>query len=921
MHKIKVVLSALLLVIVFSLSGQNKQLDSLYSVLENHPSEDTIRVDLLTTICYYEYTSQPEKNKAHAEEALKISKKLNYENGSGGAYKYLSLYYLVSGDYELATRYGLEMLKAFESVANYSGIGRSYAVLGAIHHDNNDFEKSLEYGIKALEIHQRINSKLDIGYDYNGLASLYQEAKNYPKALEYHLKALKIREEIKDENGLGQTYNNLGLIYSVEKNYSKAIEYIEKAIPVSEKLNNKYRLSSNYGNLGEIYTITGNYNKAESYLLKALGLAKDLRHKRLLEETYEDLSALEIARGKYERALEYTNAHHQYKDSIYTEEKSKQLLETETRFETEKKDQLISIQKSKQFYLLIGLLALVITSAIIYILQRVNNKKIKKLLEVQKSLNKKLQESDQLRSRFFANISHEFRTPLTLIQTPIEEKLGSSSLLPSEEESFRLIKRNANRLLALVNQLLDLSKLEANSMNLHIQQGDLNKFITTVVASFDSIALSKEIIFDKKIDLTNLSESWYDPDKLEKITNYVLFNAFKFTPSGGKVSLAISSDGSDLKMNVTDTGKGISKKEQEYIFSPFYQSKQVGDEGQPGTGLGLALVKELVNLHNGTINLISKENQGTTITITLPIIKERFNNNELAKPIISSTIALQPENQKIYPLIDDELDNSMEQELSANDSILIVEDNEDLRNYISSLLEDQFTTLTARDGEEAFSIATDQVPNLIISDVMMPKLNGISLTEKIKSDQRTNHIPIVLLTAKADEDSRVDGFKVGADDYLSKPFSAKELRARIANLIEQRKKLALKYKAEISNATIAPTTQEASLGEKFLLKAKQIVDNNIGNSGFGVEQMAEEIHLSRAQLFRKLKAIAGISPNEFINDIRLNKAAELIRIKADGLTQISYSVGYSEQSYFAKRFRKKFGVTPSEYQAKHAERE
>ncbi len=244
----------------------------------------------------------------------------------------------------------------------------------------------------------------------------------------------------------------------------------------------------------------------------------------------------------------------------------------------------------------------------------------------------------------------------------------------------------------------------------------------------------------------------------------------------------------------------------------------------------------------------------------------------------------------------------------------MVEDNNDLSNFISINLSDSYLILTAKNGEEGLAIAVNSLPSLIISDVMMPQLDGFHFAQKLKSDERTCHIPVILLTAKADLESRLEGLETGADDYLSKPFSTAELRARIKNLIEQRKRLASYYRANLN--TLRPSSHGASLDEKFLQKVKEIVEKNIGNTSFGVEQMAAEVNLSRAQLFRKLKAITGLSPNEFINDIRLEKAAALIRAKADILTQIGYSVGYNEQSYFAKRFRKKFGVSPKEFAAK-----
>jgi YesN/AraC family two-component response regulator len=262
--------------------------------------------------------------------------------------------------------------------------------------------------------------------------------------------------------------------------------------------------------------------------------------------------------------------------------------------------------------------------------------------------------------------------------------------------------------------------------------------------------------------------------------------------------------------------------------------------------------------------------------------------------------------------MDEATDSEDFDEEIQGDSILIVEDNPDLRSFIGGYFQHQFIILNASDGEEGLAIATNKIPTLVISDVMMPKMNGIQLASKLKGDERTSHIPIILLTAKTDGESRIEGLKTGVDDYLAKPFSAEELGVRVNNLIEQRKKLAKKY-SNSANIIPEPPPLEASIDDKFMMRAKKVVDASIGDASFGVEKFAEEMHLSRAQLFRKIKALRGISPTEFITNIRLQKAADLIRAKADTLTQISYSVGFNEQSYFAKRFRKKFGVSPSEY--------
>ncbi|MCF0072895.1 ATP-binding protein [Dyadobacter sp. CY261] len=524
-----------------------------------------------------------------------------------------------------------------------------------------------------------------------------------------------------------------------------------------------------------------------------------------------------------------------------------------------------------------------------------------------------LKEMDRIKSRFFANLSHEFRTPLTLILTPLEEQIKKTP--PAEREGLLIMKRYASRLAELVNQLLNLSRLEAGKMELRIRQGDLAQFLYILATSFESLAQHKQIKFTNNQDLHGHS-FWFDADKLEKIVINLLSNAFKFTPSRGEVVFSAymieKEDRNWLQIKVSDTGQGIAPGEQERIFESFYQSRQTVEDHQGGTGLGLALVKELVNLHHGHIALQSEVGKGTTFTVALAVDREAYSPDQIVdlpmeefsaetanavNEMATEVLAENPEKEVQYP--------------EQRDSILIVEDNPELRNYMAKQLESEFTVYTAADGTAGLDEAKRMMPGLIISDLMMPGLDGMELTSRVKSDERTSHIPVILLTAKGGQESRIDGLKTGADDYLIKPFSMEELSVRVRNLILLRKRLADKYRERIR--VHVTSSEEMSIDDRFLLKAKEIVEANMEDVSFSVEKMSEEMSLSRTQLLRKLKALTGLAPNDFIRDLRLQKAAELIRQKADTITQIGYAVGFNDQSYFSKCFKKEFGETPTEY--------
>ncbi|HET6541290.1 MAG TPA: ATP-binding protein, partial [Chryseolinea sp.] len=815
MNRISIAL--LFLLVSYGSWSQNKKLDSLYSVLQNHPQEDTLRAWLLVSICYYEYTSDNEKNKILAKEALTISRKINYKKGIGMALKYHALYYWVNGNYEQAMVYAIEMLKVFEGTSDKLGLSQAYNLLGLIYHRSNDLDKAERYYLKALAVRQSAGFKKDVAYSYNSLGALCLNQAKYDEAIAYFHKSLEIRKQINDVEALSQSYGNLAATYLAKKEYAKSLEYFQQVFQLLKNSNNKYRIADNLSALGEVYIHLKNYRLADSCLLKAETLAKGMRHKEVLVDTYGRLRLLENSRSRFKSAMDYSELMHSYKDSIYNEKKVKQIAEVEALYESEKKDRKIfaleqqeRLQNIKETYFLMGLFVIVLTFLIIYLLQRSHNKKIGSFSKIQKSLILKLQETDQLKSKFFANISHEFRTPLSLILAPVEEKLLSGNLINADKESFTLIRRSATRLLSLINQLLDLSKLEAGKMELRVQKGNLKTFIAELAASFDSLADHREIRF-LKCFAADFEESWYDRDKLEKIINNLLSNAFKFTSPGGTVELTVStlSGSEELNLRVADTGKGIPPEDLPNIFSPFFQSKYTADDGQPGTGLGLSLVHELVKLYGGSISLESILNVGTAFFVTLPITENRFPPSSFSERVHTEDTTRALPAEIITQDAPRAGEGNGEASVQKEDVILIIEDSDDLRNFISGNLSDLFHTAVAKNGEEGLEMAINHLPSLIISDVMMPELDGLRFAQKIKSDERTCHIPVILLTAKADLESRLEGLETGADDYISKPFSTTELRVRIKNLIEQRKKLAIKYRARLNAPS--PVSYEPSM--------------------------------------------------------------------------------------------------------------
>lgn len=529
---------------------------------------------------------------------------------------------------------------------------------------------------------------------------------------------------------------------------------------------------------------------------------------------------------------------------------------------------------------------------------------------LQRQANQKLRELDRLKSRFFTNISHEFRTPLTIIS-------GMADLLLKDQKKWaikagNIIQRNNQILLNLINQILDLRKLESGKSALELIQSDVITYLHYIIESFQSLAERKNIeLFFQHDESEAILD--YDPNKLLWIISNLLSNAIKFTPMGGhifvEVSLAKTEMKSYLIIQVKDTGIGISASELPYIFDRFYK---VNDEAyqQPGTGIGLALSKELIKLMNGKIEVESQVNQGSVFTLKIPISREATIVVE-RDAISYQTIDKRVQIMNLLPLEPQPSSSLPAYTLPQLPSLLIVEDSEEVGQYLITCLEDHFQLEWAKDGHEGIEKAIDQVPDIILSDVMMPRKNGFVLCQTLKLDQRTSHIPIVLLTAKADMESRIEGLERGADAYLAKPFNEKELLVSLQKLIEIRRRLQERY----SSLEIPQTSEDPALQaeDAFMGSVRKAVEQHIDDENFGAPELARALGMSRSSLYAKLKALTDRSPALLIRSIRLSRAKALLQNTDLNITQVAFEVGFHNLSYFSRCFSQEFGITPKQF--------
>jgi signal transduction histidine kinase/ligand-binding sensor domain-containing protein/DNA-binding response OmpR family regulator len=529
-----------------------------------------------------------------------------------------------------------------------------------------------------------------------------------------------------------------------------------------------------------------------------------------------------------------------------------------------------------------------------------------------KEMTQKVHEADQMKLRFFTNISHEFRTPLTLILGPIEKMLSNEKQNEETKGQLKLMHRNSLRLLRLVNEIMDFRKIELGRMKLRVSKNDFAAFVHEIYFSFNEVAKRNNIEY-----LFHCSQSgitgWFDRDKIEKILYNLISNAFKFTPPGGKIEVLAEEQNGMGILHVRDNGRGISKENLEKIFDRFFQVEKSGNPAWSGSGIGLSYTKNLIDIHRGTIDVESEKWHGTTFKVTIPLKKSTFSTDELV-----DSVSVTKENfiTPLRTLSDFEIENETNISEGGRDSgekprVLIIEDNADVRKYIIDEINRDYKVVEAENGKEGLEIAKKQNFDLIVSDIMMPEMDGLELCEKIKTDLNTSHIPVILLTARTSDDYRLKGLKLGADDYVFKPFNATVLCARIQNLIENRKLLKQRYSKDL---TLTPKDVTlTSPDEKFLTKTLDIIEKYISDSNFNVDKLVAEIGMSRSVYYRKLKNLTGQSANDFIKTIRLKRAAQILQQNKFTISEVSYEVGFNDPQYFSKCFHRHFGKTPTQY--------
>lgn len=807
------------------------------------------------------------------QKSQQLFKQLGDGLNEGWSVAYQGFIYATLGDYKEAEKYHLEHLRLSKKYNIKRSISGAYGNLGSVYNRMGDIQKSITYWKEGIRRSKEIGLPEYASVGTGNLINIYINQGQYAEAKKYleeyktvtkQFSTPKYSRNFLMDIHLWQCQIDYGL-----KKYAKALKECEDCLKIHNK--NNWELDTDL--LYSLYQINKKLNR------NAKALAYFEKYQIEIDDKKENEARAEIQNIIFNNQL--------VSDSI-AQAQEKELLNATYQEGLRKKN------REKNLFLAIGILVLLTAIAYFIISKKYANKERKRLKEI-----------NQLKNALFTNITHEFRTPLTVIKGMTETLKTNFNNKQTEnvENSLELIERNSNNLLHLVNEMLDLAKLESGNMTLDLVQSNVIPFLKYLCESFTSYAEDHNINLTIYAEIDELIMD-FDGNKLTSVVSNLISNAIKFTPEHGKIIVHINQVFQNkqpyLCIKVKDTGIGISKDKLFTIFNRFYQADATTKRAHEGTGIGLALTKELVDLMHGKIKVESKVNKGSEFCITIPVTTNAKKVNTItSNPLITvpkanittNQIEQTPETDSQLPLV------------------LIIEDNLDVAHYLKTCLTNTHKTIHAVNGQQGIDMALEAIPDVIICDVMMPKKDGFEVCKTLKTDNRTDHIPIIILTAKATTDDRLKGLSCGADAYLAKPFNKEELFTRLNQLVALRKTLIEKIEDDGFFNILKKRKKDPKL--QFVQKAVKLIHQDISNSNFGSEDLAKKLFISESQLYRKLKAITEKSTAVFIRSVRLQHAKDLLATSDKTISEIAYEVGFNNPSWFSRAFKDEFGHSPS----------
>jgi signal transduction histidine kinase/AraC-like DNA-binding protein/ActR/RegA family two-component response regulator len=895
--------------------------DSLQIALQKFIEEKN---DVGKMICYKQLGSR-QREKARFSEAigshqlgLEIALKLNDTIEIVQAMNNLGTNFRRIGAQSEASQYHYQALHYAEAwsglsthtgtknrVVSLNGIGNISLTLGYY----NEAEKHFREALKDEIV---LKSAIGQAINYANLGAIFENRQQYDSAYLYFHKSLEQNKIAKSDMGIGLCLIHLGELYEKEQKYGLAKAEYQKAYDLMAEISDKWHWLEACLSIARIHLITGNFGEFNRYIQLAERTADEIKSPEHLATVYLLKHDYDNMQGRHQLALQHYKQHKAMQDSVQGVQKANRFMDIRLGYERDKNalqiQQMEALrkieEKEKQFVIYLSWIIIIVSfiiSALLYYAYRqrtLSNKLMKKL--------------EQTRTDFFTNITHEFRTPLTVIQGLNRQMQQKQNLCEKEKTAFRAaIERQSNNLLNLVNQLLDVAKLKRGADDAQWKRGDIVAYLQMSAEAFQLYAGEKEVnlIFYSDVSVREMD---FIPSYIDKIISNLLSNAIKHTEAGGKIEFIVSkgSRPDTIAMRVTDTGEGIPQEDMERIFDFFYQSPQA--KNTSGTGIGLAFTQMMVEKMKGKIEVVSHLGQGSTFTINLPT-KNKQLSNVLPLKMDEKPIS-------VYPVKRDRANQNEEQQeplekeaCTLQPLVLIIEDNRDIILYLKSLLIEQYKVITARNGEEGLDVAEKSIPDLVITDLMMPMKDGYQLACEMKQNPLLNHIPIIMLTAKTSDEDRIRGLRCGVEAYIRKPFQPEELLIRIDNIFESRRILKEKYmSAIIRNGSENKLDSDANL--KFLQTITNIIHSEIDNPEMNSTFLADKMALSISQLSRKINGITGYSTISYVLQLKLNKAKKMLADDNISVTEVSDACGFYDVSYFSRVFKKEFGVSPSHYQ-------
>ncbi|MEE1964199.1 response regulator [Allomuricauda taeanensis] len=881
---------------------------------------------------YYSYEGNIKKSIDHYQKAAALSLEAGDIYLHRKSKAWMAQDYVSDKQYEKARNILNDLIDEVENDDDKTGIEDNYFLLAIIDYERGFLNRAIENYINVEKNIQPDNPYADVYRFkvYNNIAQCYRELKKYQSSLDYVDTGLAMAQKMKDTFNVMNLLLNKGITEIAMDSSQIGTKHLKDTYTYFLAIGDKNFQASSALFLGIGYRKQDSLQRSNTFLDSAEKIYMEMGDSLGLAETLSAKAINNLILGRNEMALEQSDRayglirHREFtpiqievlgnhleallengdlegavplfrvKDSleaILTDRmEAEKFYELETKYQTEKKEQEISLlsaqnqlseqRRKNQQYLYAGILALFLALAGILFLGYRN-----KLRTADK-----MKELDALKSRFFANVSHEFRTPLSLIKSPVQQLKASSDGAASRQ--LDLIDANADRMLELVDQLLELSKIEGGHMGIILKRGNIPSFLNALVEPFVFQAKEEDIPFEVDTDVSEALH-YFDRDILTKIVVNLLSNAFKYRESG-PVTFTSKVINNKLGLEISNFNSQVQEKELEKFFERFYQREGTS----VGFGIGLALVKDLVTLCEGTVHAHLDKGR-VVISAEMPLKKDLKNAVVIEESMVPGSIT-------DVRTIDVEKDGMP--------VLLIADDHPDIRAVLRDIFKNEFTIVESGDGEQAFELAQKEIPDIIISDVMMPKMDGYALVQQLKEDELTASVPVILLTAKAGDEAHLKGLHIQADGYLTKPFNHEIVKATVAQLLQERKKLQERYSRELILRPVDIAVNTAD--ERFIQRLETVMEIELTNPDFSTDDFASQMNLSRMQLHRKLKSLLGVSATEFVRNERLKAAAELLKNPELSVAEVAYSSGFNEVTYFSKCFKEVYGLSPSAFRKK-----